>query len=897
MNMQNLGYGAESWFWLFLANAARGGVLLLAAAVCAWALRRSSAAKTHALWALALLAVLGLPVMSGFLPAISVALPAPSPGEARLAVTQEIPGLHRDGPPSAGLAPPGTMPSESPEPSSTGTGYGWPALILSLWLIGAGVALFPNALGLLILRRHIRGATLLDGPEWSELLGLGRAHMGVRQHVRLLMGREEGVPVMWGVFRPGILLPPSALSWTQECRRAVIEHELAHVRRRDFLTQLAALLVRALHWFNPLAWLALAALRNAAERACDDLVLVRGCEPSAYAGQLVAVCRTLRRPVTPAHAGVAMARPSTLEQRVREVLDPHRDRRGVPGRVLAIMGLMALLTSGLVATLQPTARAEAPAPTLTIQPLADQLDATIRSEWRAQGAATAEQLRDRLQAETAACVNNRIKKAELKGITLKKAEHGALEVSAADPADLASVREVLLRRGVLGFHEVASRDETLLALKRLKENPDNQQGQQDLFPILEVDTTHRPPSVPAKDRAAVQAILAKLNQSGLLSPGWVLTLGRVDAQTERCPLYMMKSESPLSQVRVESAVAASDPDVPGTNYIQIAFSPEDGARFGELTQALIGKPLGIVLDGEVQSAPVVRDKITMNAQSTGSFSPEEARLLASVLRAGAFPAPVQIEERRGTGLIVPLVDSGTLELVAVRKHQSPDAAFWRPDGTPLADPPFAQCAVRVEPRDSAYEFVYRMPRASRSQDLQFHYDGARSMGSASAELADGSTAGDLSVQAVALDGKETADIRINSPSGEWKAVIAQEPAGSSSYSTDAYAVTFSEPYLKDDAVHVTLTLGGPIREKATRLVAVDTAGKIHESNSRQGGGGDAFFQCTYGFDHLGLEDVKEFQLQSCDWRVIEFRNVSLVSGRHSDCTASAITRTTAEAGR
>jgi len=87
------------------------------------------------------------------------------------------------------------------------------------------------------------------------------------------------------------------------------------------------------------------------------------------------------------------------------------------------------------------------------------------------------------------------------------------------------------------------------------------------------------------------------------------------------------------------------------NEWQVTFtwSAEGGQIFGELTEKSIGKPLAIILDDHVYSAPVIRDRISRQGQISGRFSSEEARDLAIVLRAGALPIPVKIEEERTIG--------------------------------------------------------------------------------------------------------------------------------------------------------------------------------------------------------------------------------------------------------
>ena len=90
-----------------------------------------------------------------------------------------------------------------------------------------------------------------------------------------------------------LLVPAEAEAWPDERRRLVLLHELAHVRRWDWLTQLVAHVACAMYWFNPLVWLAARQMRIERERACDDLVLASGAKASDYAQELLALAAGL----------------------------------------------------------------------------------------------------------------------------------------------------------------------------------------------------------------------------------------------------------------------------------------------------------------------------------------------------------------------------------------------------------------------------------------------------------------------------------------------------------------------------------------------------------------------------------------------------------------------------
>jgi len=93
----------------------------------------------------------------------------------------------------------------------------------------------------------------------------------------------------------------------------------------------------------------------------------------------------------------------------------------------------------------------------------------------------------------------------------------------------------------------------------------------------------------------------------------------------------------------------------GLSYVSIHFNSRDAKKFGKITEGNVGKRLAILLDGKVRLAPVIKEPIySGEAQITGDFSPDEARDIALVLRSGALPCPLHVEEERTVGPLLGL---------------------------------------------------------------------------------------------------------------------------------------------------------------------------------------------------------------------------------------------------
>jgi beta-lactamase regulating signal transducer with metallopeptidase domain len=323
-------------------------LILLIARLLLAAMPRASAATKHLIATATLIAVACMPLLSVVVPAWQVAVTrrvVPVVVQASPAPEKETIGLRDDE--NVGIAR-SLVEAIAPAPVSVVTRAA--SVVSSTWkgFVVLGTALVALAflghmlagmIGVWYVARRAR-----DLGSDAALLALDdvRGQLGLSADVRLLQSSRVSVPVVWGVFRPVLLLPEDATGWSEERMRVVLLHELAHLKRVDGISLILTRIAVSLFWFHPLAWSLERAGRNECERACDDLVLASGTRPSDYADHLLGIARTMPafdpfRAVT-----LAMSRKSQLEGRLLSILQPGVARRVFSGRGVAVACLLAV---------------------------------------------------------------------------------------------------------------------------------------------------------------------------------------------------------------------------------------------------------------------------------------------------------------------------------------------------------------------------------------------------------------------------------------------------------------------------------------------------------------------------------------------------------------------------
>jgi beta-lactamase regulating signal transducer with metallopeptidase domain len=321
--------------------------------------RSASAAARHLVWTLAVCAALAIPAIGATISRLNAPhIEVPAWTQAvEPAVSAPIAAGE------AGFIPEASVVSEPVVIDNRETVHAdnpiqWSQLLFPVWLAGLFLTLLPIAVAQIRIRFFARRARPASF-RWARLIETTPSISPFAGRIRIIESSETTMPMTWGVFRPTLLVPAGGDGRPDWQCRDILLHELAHVDRRDCLTQLIAQIACAVYWFNPLVWVASHRMRVERELACDDRVINAGSRAADYASNLLDVARSLRAPSMTSHTAIAMARPSQLSGRLLAVLDKHRNRRTVNRRIAAGTSFAAIAVVLPLASLTPASAATA----------------------------------------------------------------------------------------------------------------------------------------------------------------------------------------------------------------------------------------------------------------------------------------------------------------------------------------------------------------------------------------------------------------------------------------------------------------------------------------------------------------------------------------------------------
>lgn len=333
----------ETWAKLAMAATWQLMALALLALACEWVLQARHPRVRYALWCAALACPLLLAPVRLCMTGRQFVVSLPKP----VSVAAKIWGTAA---PSQTLLAPAPSGDLTPPHPATGLRLRWPAADLSTklalaWLLGCAALAVRLAVGYGRLRRLVQESTPVTDATALESLRALCNEAGIRGPVDLRSSVRIPTATVCGVWSPIIII---ARDWLAELKRdelrALLAHEVAHVRQRDFLANLLQRAAEGCLFFHPATWLASRRITLAREEVCDAWALGQGGGHASYARSLVAAAERAGARLTVVSVGIAESR-STLLRRVEVIM-----KGNAAGRSSRLAGIVPAALMLAVAT-------------------------------------------------------------------------------------------------------------------------------------------------------------------------------------------------------------------------------------------------------------------------------------------------------------------------------------------------------------------------------------------------------------------------------------------------------------------------------------------------------------------------------------------------------------------
>jgi beta-lactamase regulating signal transducer with metallopeptidase domain len=351
--------GSSLWFQFIVDMSLKAIVLLSIAFIILLIGRRASFATRHFVLNLTIVSLLFIPLLSFILPAWEISL-LPSIQSYENVSLSGIQIEKQRNQSSVQNNVSSTHPTFASIPPKRN--IHWPTLLLVVWTIGAMVVLSRILTGIIGTKLIAKKAEEVNDSILRKLISDYAQIMEIKRRIRLFKSHKVSVPLTCGWLRPAVILPVEADSWSNRRKEIVLLHELAHIKRGDFLSMMITRCASIIYWFNPLVWIALRQLSIEREHASDEYVLAAGTKASEYAHHLLEIAKRLssikkiKTWLSP--VGITLAKKSNLEVRIMSILSNQKPSTRIKPLTLILVCLFTLSIVIPVASIHTWAQSE-----------------------------------------------------------------------------------------------------------------------------------------------------------------------------------------------------------------------------------------------------------------------------------------------------------------------------------------------------------------------------------------------------------------------------------------------------------------------------------------------------------------------------------------------------------
>jgi beta-lactamase regulating signal transducer with metallopeptidase domain len=255
--------------------------------------------------------------------------------------------------PAVSDSPITSAPSDSPVAANLNA-LTWQGILFGFWIVGVLVITALLVQRIFFVRRLMAQSEPVKNG-LVQVLDQCRRQLGLRRNIQLRLSHNVASPAACGLFHPAILMPKGIVEkLSQEKLRAVLIHELAHIKRGDLWINCVQTFLQIAYFYNPLIWLANVVVRRIREQAVDEMVLVAlGAEAKSYSNTLIDVAEmAFSQPALGLRLVGVVESKKALQGRIRRMLV-----QPIPKSArLGALGVLTVLFFGVV--LLPMARAQ-----------------------------------------------------------------------------------------------------------------------------------------------------------------------------------------------------------------------------------------------------------------------------------------------------------------------------------------------------------------------------------------------------------------------------------------------------------------------------------------------------------------------------------------------------------
>ena len=226
--------------------------------------------------------------------------------------------------------------------------------ILMLYLAGLVFMLSRFAINLLQLRTLKTSGIVTPGEEWQKTVQYWQNKFEIARPVKLYFSERINTPMMLGALKPIILLPVAAINHlSTEQVEAILMHELAHIKRHDYLLNIFQTIAETVLFFNPFLWLISGIIRREREHCCDDMVVSCATSPLPYARAL-AILETNRMTNGNSLALAATGQKNQLLHRIKRIMEMKKNNVNYGQLTIIVVAILAITFSIAMFTFTPS---------------------------------------------------------------------------------------------------------------------------------------------------------------------------------------------------------------------------------------------------------------------------------------------------------------------------------------------------------------------------------------------------------------------------------------------------------------------------------------------------------------------------------------------------------------